>query len=223
MTSMGFSCTDKKNEKNRLDMVENQIRARGVRDPGVLSAMRRVPREIFVPLGSRKYAYDDAPISIGEGQTISQPYMVALMTECIELRGNEKVLEIGTGTGYQMAILLQLTPRVYSVERIPALAEKAKRNLASLSYKTINIKTGDGTCGWPEEAPFDAIIVTSGAPSVPESLKLQLAEGGRLVIPAGSRHNQTLYKVTKQDDCFALSEITPCVFVPLIGKYGWDE
>lgn len=218
-----FSRDDHNYELDRLDMIENQIMARGISDTNVLSAIGDIPREIFVPAESIKYAYKDGPIPIGKGQTISQPYMVALMTMCLELHENDKVLEIGTGSGYQMAVLLKITPHVYSIERLAELAQKARSNLFLLGHETVNIKISDGTCGWPEEAPFNGIIVTSGAPVVPETLKLQLAEGGRLVIPAGSRSTQTLYKLTRKGDQFNTEEITACVFVPLLGRYGWDE
>jgi protein-L-isoaspartate(D-aspartate) O-methyltransferase len=220
---MATNREDRKYLKKRIEMIEDQIKTKGITDLKVINAMSEIPREIFVPPELQQYAYQDGAISIGEGQTISQPYMVAIMTECLELGENDKVLEIGTGSGYQMAVLLKLTPNVYSIERLPGLFEKAVNNLKALGHNKINIKLGDGSEGWEEEAPFDAIIVTSGAPFVPEALKLQLAEGGRLVIPAGSRHIQTLYKLTKIDNSFHKEEIINCVFVPLIGKYGWDE
>jgi protein-L-isoaspartate(D-aspartate) O-methyltransferase len=220
---MGFFKQGNQYEQKRLNMIEDQLKARGIRSQKVLNAMMEIPREIFVPAKYRQDAYKDGPLPIGEGQTISQPYMVALMTECLNLQENDKVLEIGTGSGYQMSILLKTTPRVYSIEKLPELTKKAITTLKSLGYQDIHIKTDDGSCGWPEEAPFDGIIVTSGAPSVPETLKNQLAEGGCLVIPVGTRHIQTLYKLTRKGDHFSTEEITSCVFVPLIGKYGWEE
>lgn len=207
----------------RRRMVERQLVARGIHDKQVLDAMSRIPRENFVPSCYREDAYYDGPLQIGEGQTISQPYMVAIMTQSLCLKNNDKVLEIGTGSGYQTAILLHITPHVYSIERIPSLAEAATIRLRDLGYSTFSIKVGDGTCGWPEEAPFDAIIVTAAAPSIPLTLKQQLSDGGRLVIPVGSRYTQILYKITRSGDSFSVEEITPCVFVPLIGAYGWHN
>ncbi|RKY63699.1 MAG: protein-L-isoaspartate O-methyltransferase [Candidatus Latescibacterota bacterium] len=208
-------------ESLRLRMVERQIRARGVRDERVLEAMRKVPRHVFVPPDLVDEAYEDHPLSIGKGQTISQPYMVALMTEALELEGNEKVLEVGTGSGYQTAILAELAREVYSIERIPELAREAERRLEDLGYTNVHIKVGNGTLGWPEEAPFDAIMVTAGAPKVPGPLKAQLADGGRLVIPVGSEFHQILYRVKRQKDTFSEEALTSCVFVPLVGEEGW--
>lgn len=208
-------------ESLRLRMVERQIRARGVRDERVLEAMRKVPRHVFVPPDLVDEAYEDHPLSIGKGQTISQPYMVALMTEALELEGNEKVLEVGTGSGYQTAILAELAREVYSIERIPELARDAERRLEDLGYTNVHIKVGNGTLGWPEEAPFDAIMVTAGAPKVPGPLKAQLADGGRLVIPVGSEFHQILYRVKRQKDTFSEEALTSCVFVPLVGEEGW--
>ena len=204
-------------------MVEQQLKARGIEDKAVLTTMEKVPRELFVPHEYRESAYKDGPLPINEGQTISQPYMVALMTQCLQLQGHEKVLEIGTGSGYQMAVLLSITPNVYSIERLPALAQYAIDNLRSLGYENLHIKVGDGSCGWPEEQPFDAIIVTAGATDIPSVLKEQLADGGRLVIPVGPRYSQNLFRVTRQGDKFITEDFTACVFVPLIGKYGWKE
>lgn len=208
-------------ESLRLRMVERQIRARGVRDDKVLEAMKKVPRHLFVPRDLVEEAYEDHPLSIGKGQTISQPYMVALMTEALELEGDEKVLEVGTGSGYQTAILAELSREVYSIERIPELAWEAKRRLEDLGYSNVHIKVGNGTLGWPERAPFDAIIVTAGAPKVPEPLKAQLAEGGRLVIPVGSEFHQILYRIRRRGDKFSEEALTSCVFVLLIGEEGW--
>ena len=182
-----------------------------------------IPREVFVPEEYRIDAYKDGPLPIGAAQTISQPYMVALMTELLCLGPGDRVLEIGTGSGYQTAVLHAITPHVYSIERIPCLAQHAERILRSIGCETVVIRIGDGSLGWPEEAPFDAIMVTSGAPGIPETLKSQLAEGGRLVIPAGTRQSQTLYRVKRDCDDFTITEHSECVFVPLIGSYGWSE
>lgn len=209
--------------KERLAMVEEQIRRRGIRDPRVLEAFVQVPRHQFLGSEYQAEAYEDRPLPIGEGQTISQPYMVAIMSQSLELKGQERVLEIGTGSGYQTAILAELAHRVYTIERIPALTAKAEAVLAKLGYKNIFFRTGDGTRGWPEEAPFDGIIVTAGAPEIPRTLTSQLAEGGRLVIPTGPRYSQTLYKVTRQGNQFVEEDITGCVFVPLLGAFGWKE
>ena len=210
-------------EQERAFMVEHQLLARGIDDEAVLKAMKTVPREQFVPHEYRDSSYKDGPLPIGEGQTISQPYMVALMTQCLHLQGHEKVLEIGTGSGYQMAVLLYLTPSVYSIERLPSLAQYAADNLNSLGYKDLHIKVGDGSCGWPEEQPFDGIIVTAGAVDIPQVLKEQLADNGRLVIPVGPRYTQDLLRVTRRGNEFVTENFTACVFVPLIGKYGWKE
>lgn len=204
-------------------MVAEQLKARGISDPNVLAAMGTVPRELFVPEEYRGSTYKDGPLPIGDGQTISQPYMVALMTQCLALTGTERVLEIGTGSGYQMAVLLEITPRVYSIERLPGLAQRARENLTLLGQDTLHIRVGDGTCGWPDEAPFDGIIVTAGAQEIPAALREQLADGGRLVIPVGPRYSQTLYRVTRMGNRFNEEEFTTCVFVPLIGQYGWKD
>ena len=214
---------NKRWQHERTVMVEQQLKARGIDDTAVLAAMETVPRELFVPHEYRDSAYKDGPLPIGDGQTISQPYMVALMTQCLQLQGHEKVLEIGTGSGYQMAVLLAITPHVYSIERLPALAQYAVENLHSLGYKNLPVKVGDGSCGWPEEQPFDGIIVTAGATDIPIVLKEQLADGGRLVIPVGPRYSQDLFRVTRRGDQFVTEAFTACVFVPLIGKYGWKE
>jgi len=210
-------------EKMRRAMVEHQIRSRGIVDEAVLLAMNTIPREIFVPDRYRDDAYNDSPLPIGSGQTISQPYMVALMTACLDLTHQSKILEIGTGSGYQMAVLLQITPTVYSIERIPSLAESASATLRQIGFGQPLIKIGDGSYGWPEEAPFDGIVVTSAAPSIPEILKSQLADGGRLVIPVGTMHSQMLYKIVRSGSEFSCKEITPCVFVPLIGRHAWND
>ena len=204
-------------------MVEDQLRRRGISDARVLEAMGRVLRHLFVPRDYQDSAYDDRPLPIGEGQTISQPYMVAIMTQSLELKGRERVLEIGTGSGYQAAILAELARELYTVERIPSLTQSAREILQGQAYKNIFFRTADGSKGWPEEAPFDRIMVTAGAPEIPQIFKSQLAEGGRLVIPTGPRHTQTLYKLTRRGDQFIEEELTGCVFVPLVGDYGWEE
>lgn len=210
-------------EEQQDQMVNCQLVSRGIKDERVLEAMRKVPRHLFVPEKLRESVYHDGPLSIGEGQTISQPYMVALMTECLDLKGSEKVLEIGTGSGYQTAILAELTEQVYTIERVPILLEKAQQVLTHLGYTTIKFKGGDGTYGWCEESPFDGIIVTAAAPDISQVLVEQLNDGGVLVIPVGSRYSQSLYKVIKKGDKIEKEERTLCVFVPLIGKYGWKE
>ena len=206
----------------RENMVRTQLIPRGIRDPKVLAAMRKVPRHLFVEEALRSQAYGDFPLPIGEQQTISQPYIVAFMTEALELEGTEKVLEIGTGCGYQAAILAEIVPQVYSIERLPELAAKARRTLAALRYFNVKIKVGDGTLGWPEEAPFQAIIVTAAAPGIPRPLLDQLATGGRLVIPVGDRFSQTLDVVRKTPEGIKHDYRGGCRFVKLIGSYGWE-
>lgn len=202
-------------------MVEEQLIPRGISDRRVLEVMRKVPRHIFVPTVSLENAYGDYPIPVGSGQTISQPYMVALMTQCLELRGEEKVLEIGTGSGYQAAILAELAKEVYSVERHETLAKDAQDILGKFAYTNIKIKAGDGTEGWQEYAPFDGIIVTAGTPLIPPPLIEQLAEGGKLVVPVGGAFSQILILARKRGGEITQEEICGCTFVPLIGKYGW--
>lgn len=208
-------------EKARKEMVEYQIKARGINSPEVLKAMEKVPRHLFVPEDSQIYAYEDHPIGIGYGQTISQPYMVAIMTELLDLKSTDKVLEIGTGSGYQTAILAEIAEKVFTIERIEELANSAKERLDRLGYKNITVICGDGTLGYEKEAPYDAIIVTAGSPEVPETLKQQLKDGGRLVIPVGSTSLQVLLKITKRGDDFLTEKHTSCIFVPLIGEKGW--
>ena len=210
-------------ESDKKIMVEEQLIGRGIRDRRVLDAMGKVPRHLFVEEALRSRAYGDYPLPIGEKQTISQPYMVALMTESLELKGNEKVLEIGTGSGYQSAVLAELCEKVYSVERIKSLAVKARDRLDSLGYLNIAIKIFDGTYGWIEHAPYDAIIVTAGAPDIPKSLIDQLAVGGRMVIPIGDEFSQTLVKLEKGRDGITTTNICGCVFVKLVGNQGWKE
>ncbi len=210
-------------EGERLRMVEEQVVGRGVKDARVLAAMRKVPRHEFLPEAIRGVAYADQALPIGEGQTMSQPYMVALMTELLELKGPERVLEIGTGSGYQAAVLAELCEKVYSVERVKMLAAQARSVLDRLGYKNVAIKVYDGTYGWKEMAPFDAIIVTAGSPDVPSALVGQLREGGKLVIPVGERHSQQLVRMIKTAQGTVTEKSIPCIFVPLIGAHGWKE
>lgn len=206
----------------RWEMVERQLRARGLKDPRVLEAMRRVPREAFVPLAERTHAYEDEALPIGSGQTISQPFMVAAMAEALELDPGDRVLEIGTGSGYQAAVLAELADQVFSVERVSELADRARRILRDLGISNVHVREGDGTQGWPEEAPFDAILVTAAAPAVPPLLKEQLSpEGGRLVIPVGTRFEQTLERIVRRGDQEDVEHLVPCRFVPLRGAEGW--
>ena len=209
-------------EAAREQMVEDQLRARGIQDARVLAAMRTIPRHLFVDESMRRRAYDDSPLPIDASQTISQPYMVALMTETLELRGSEKVLEVGTGSGYQTAVLAELARRVCSVERLMPLAVQARRILEELGYTNAVVKMADGTYGWPDGAPFERIIVTAGAPVVPVPLFQQLAEGGRIVAPVGGPQSQVLHVVEKVDGRMRLSTDCGCTFVKLIGKYGWE-
>jgi protein-L-isoaspartate(D-aspartate) O-methyltransferase len=211
--------------KQRLRMVDSQIRSRGIRDPRLLKAMETIPRHLFVTEALRDRAYNDNPLPIDERQTISQPYIVALMTEALELRGNEKVLELGTGSGYQTSILAELAERVFSIERIASLASGARKLLDSLNYFNVAIRVGDGSYGWKEESPFDAIIVTAGAPNIPKTLVGQLAVGGKLLIPVGGRHSQVMMKVTRlSEDVNDLKkeDLGGCRFVDLIGDHGWE-
>jgi len=203
-------------------MVDQQIKARGVVDARVLAAVRQVPRHLFIPRHLWDQAYNDYPLPIGADQTISQPFIVALMTEILEIKETDRVLELGTGSGYQAAILAELAARVFSIDRMGDLASHAKAVLDSLGYKNVQIRVGDGTLGWPEEAPFDGIIVTAGAPKVPRPLTEQLALGGRLVIPVGDMFSQTLTCVRKTESGLKFEYHGGCRFVRLIGKYGWD-
>ena len=207
----------------RERMVEKDICPRGIKDQRVLDALLKVPRHLFVGDAHRMSAYEDHPLSIGEGQTISQPYIVALMTEALKLTGSETVLEIGTGSGYQTTILAELAARVYSIERIPSLTGRARKVMDSLGYNNVLVKLSDGTLGWDEYAPYDRILVTAGAPSVPEPLIDQLAPGGILVIPVGSNSLQELVRVTKDEDgSIREDRMGSCVFVRLVGKHGWE-
>jgi protein-L-isoaspartate(D-aspartate) O-methyltransferase len=210
-------------QAERLRMVKNQIKGRGVRDARVLRAMQDVPRHVFVPAERRHLAYADGPLPIGGGQTISQPYIVALMTELLELEGDEKVLEVGTGSGYQAAVLSRLAAQVYTLERIPELAEQARLRLSDLACTNVEVHVGDGSEGLLDHAPYDGILVTAAAPRVPEALKAQLADGGLLVLPVGGRAGQILERWRREGDSFHVERIAPVAFVPLIGSQGWDE
>lgn len=207
----------------RKNMIEEQLMPRGIRNQKVLEAFYKLERHKFVPVNLRNNAYADFPLPIGEGQTISQPYMVALMTECLDLTGQEKVLEIGTGSGYQAAILAELAREVYSIERFQALAKNAETVLKELGYTNIKVKVDDGTLGWPEVAPFDRIIITAATPKIPQPLIEQLKESGKLILPLGESFGQILTLVEKKKNKLLFQEICGCVFVPLVGKYGWGS
>jgi protein-L-isoaspartate(D-aspartate) O-methyltransferase len=204
-------------------MVKNQLIARGIKDERVLRAMGKIPRHLFIEEALTGEAYNDHPVPIGEKQTISQPYIVGLMTEALELTGAENTLEIGTGSGYQTAILAELSSRVYTVERIKSLFVNARRLLAQLGYDNILFKAFDGTLGWKEYAPFDAIIVAAGAPGIPEPLTEQLADNGRLIIPVGDRDSQELVKITRTGETLKRRSLGGCRFVNLIGAYSWPD
>jgi len=213
-------------KKQRSRMVETQIKSRGISDSRVLMAMETVPRHLFIDEGLIDQAYNDSPLPIGEKQTISQPYIVALMTQALELNGKERVLEIGTGSGYQTAILASLAERVFSIERIAPLAVKARKILDRLNYYNVALRVGDGSYGWKEEAPFDAIITTAAAPEIPQYLVEQLAVGGKLVVPIGGRDVQTLYKLTRlieNPQEIRKEDLGGCRFVSLIGESGWKK
>lgn len=207
--------------RQREEMVERQIRARGIRDERILNAMRFVPRHEFVPHAALARAYEDGPLSIGEGQTISQPFMVAAIAEAAQLNGTERVLEVGTGCGYQAAVLARLAKSVDTVEFIPALARGAEGRFVALGYTNIRVHVGDGSLGLPERAPFDAIVVTAAAPRIPPPLIEQLAEGGRLVIPVGTYQNQELLRARKTGSNLRQESLHYCRFVPLVGRHGW--
>jgi protein-L-isoaspartate(D-aspartate) O-methyltransferase len=202
-------------------MVEQQLVPRSIRDERVLAAMRKVPRHRFMPEFSRHNAYDDMAVPIGQDQTISQPYMVAVMTQLLKLSGTERVLEIGTGSGYQAAVLAELAAEVFTVERIPELAVSAAKTLADLDYRNVTVLTSDGTLGAPEYAPFDRILVTAAAPDIPQPLVDQLADGGILVAPVGERYSQVLVQAIKSGNTIHKNYETHCIFVPLLGRYGW--
>ena len=215
--------TDRDMRAERERMISGHLLARGIRDQAVIRAMREVPREAFVPPELARLAYEDGPLPIDEGQTISQPYIVAYMIEALELQGTERVLEIGTGSGYAAAVLSRCAAEVFTVERIASLAHQARARLQQLGYRNVTVLLGDGTLGWPEHAPYDAIVVTAGAPEVPAALLSQLAPGGGLVIPVGStQHLQSLVRVRRAGEgSFRHEELCPVRFVPLIGEQGW--
>lgn len=223
MLATGSGWQEARAARERERMVEDQLVQRGITDPRVLGAMRKLPRHRFVEEALRDRAYGDHPLPIGENQTISQPYIVAAMTQLLRLQGHEKVLEVGTGSGYQTAVLAECARRVCSVERVPALAMRARRILEELGYTNAVVKTADGSFGWFDEAPFDRILVGAGAPAVPAPLVQQLADGGRLVVPVGDAQSQTLHVVEKVGDQVRTSTDTSCVFVKLVGRYGWEN
>jgi protein-L-isoaspartate(D-aspartate) O-methyltransferase len=204
-------------------MVSEQLECRGIRDPRVLDAMRSVPRHLFVPPERQASAYEDRALPIGDGQTISQPYMVAIMTEVLSIAAGAHVLEIGTGSGYQAAILAVLAREVITIERRPSLAAAAGRRLTSLGFTNVTVVVADGSGGYPEAAPYDAVMATAGAPRVPASLRAQLAEGARLVVPVGSAFHQDLVVIERRGETFVESRGEGCVFVPLVGLEGWPE
>jgi protein-L-isoaspartate(D-aspartate) O-methyltransferase len=208
-------------EKDRARLIEH-LRSE-IDDKRVLRAMEHIPREMFIPRSSHQEAYEDRPLPIGQGQTISQPYIVALMTAALELKGTEKVLEIGTGSGYQAAILAELARLVVTVERLENLAHHAKETLHQLGYQNIEVHVAGPSIGWPEEAPYDAIIVTAAAPVVPPELLEQMSVGGRMVIPVGSRFEQQLIKIIRQQTSYQYENLGGCRFVPLIGQGAWQE
>jgi protein-L-isoaspartate(D-aspartate) O-methyltransferase len=210
-------------ETTRKQMVEHQLRRRGIKDPCVLAAMEKIPRHRFLPNPDDPGAYGDYPLPIGYGQTISQPYMVAIMTEALCLTGGERVLEIGTGSGYQAAILAELSREVYSVERFPSLAERARSILADLGYTNVTLVIGDGSLGHPQAGPYDRIIVTAACPQISHPWVEQLAEGGIILAPIGDRWGQTLTKAVKRGDKLDYQNLGGCVFVPLVGEHGWDD
>lgn len=211
-------------EKQRLRMVEDQIVGRGVKDQRVIEALKRIPRHLFTEEALQSRAYDDCPLPIGEKQTISQPYMVAAMSEALDLTGNESVLEVGTGSGYQTAVLCMLARIVYSIERIETFVQRAGKILSSLEIRNVVLKVGDGSLGWRSKAPFDRIMVTAGSPDVPQPLVDQLAPEGRLVIPVGDRGTQSLLRVRRlPDGNTKTEELGDCRFVDLQGAFGWPE
>ena len=212
-----------KYERQRDEMVRTQMEARGITDARVLAAFRKVPRHLFVSEALRDQAYGDFPLPIGEQQTISQPYIVAEMTQALELGPDDRVLEIGTGSGYQAAILSEIVFRVYTIERIRSLFMKSRKLFDQLRYHNILMKYSDGSLGWPDESPFDAIIVTAGAPEIPETLVNQLAIGGRMVIPVGDRYAQDLIKIYRDEAGFHRKNLGGCRFVKLVGEQGWRE
>ncbi len=210
-------------DQKRREMVDKQLKSRDITDPRVLKAMMEVPRHEFVPPELRDVAYTDNPLPIGHDQTISQPYIVALMTQELELSGDENVLEIGAGSGYQAAILSRLARTIYTVERVSSLAAHAESVLHKLCYMNVHVTVGDGTLGLEKHAPYDAIVVTAACYKVPEALKAQLKEGGRLVIPVGGKFGQVLVRITKEKGDIFERKICDCAFVPLVGKDGWEK
>ena len=204
-------------------MVSEQLQRRGILDPRVLRAVGKVPRHLFVDEALVGRAYGDHPLPIGDGQTISQPYMVALMTEALELHGHERVLEIGTGCGYQTAVLAEVCGKVFSVERLKSLADRATRRLDSLGYYNVLVRVADGSLGWKEEAPFDAILVAAAAPTIPQALVDQLAPKGRLIVPVGDVYTQSLRKGVREEAGMRWSDLGGCVFVKLVGQQGWPN
>lgn len=220
---MGEDGMDAQFAAARRLMVEEQLRARGIRDERVLKAMAEVPRHLFVPDKYQNLAYEDQPLPIGSGQTISQPYMVAIMVEALELKGDEVVLEVGTGSGYQAAILSLLARKVYSVEIIPELAEDARERLKQLGYENVEVVLGNGSLGWKKGGPYDAIVVAAAAPKVPESLIDQLKEGRSLVIPVGDYSLQNCVRVKKEEGKVRFEDLGACSFVPLVGEEGWKK
>ncbi|HHT9137538.1 MAG TPA: protein-L-isoaspartate(D-aspartate) O-methyltransferase [Candidatus Wunengus sp. YC60] len=218
---MGISQNTDKYAADRFHMVQYQLVSRGIHDERVLKIMSEVPRHMFIPELYRHAAYEDCPLPIGEGQTISQPFMVAIMTQCLELKGDEKVLEIGTGSGYQAAILSRLADHVYTIERHEALVLKAKIVLQEAGCNNVDVITGDGSLGLPDKAPFQGIIVTACAPHIPKNLIDQLEIDGRLVIPIGNPYNQVLHQIVKTGQGIKSQSILECAFVPLVGKEGW--
>jgi protein-L-isoaspartate(D-aspartate) O-methyltransferase len=210
-------------QKARDRMVETQVISRGISDSRVLEAMRKVPRHLFVDEALKEQAYSDFPLPIGEKQTISQPYIVALMTETLGLKGHEKILEVGTGSGYQTAILAELADRVFSIERFPGLAYRANQILQKQGYQNIIIRVADGSLGWPDEAPFDGVMATAGTPQIPQPLIDQLGMGGRLVLPVGDRLSQELIMVERVPEGIKKTNLGGVRFVDLVGKWGWEE
>lgn len=204
-------------------MVEEQLKPGGVKDPRVLEVMGRIPRHRFVEKGLEDQSYLDRPLKIGSGQTISQPLIVGMMTQALGLTGREKVLEVGTGSGYQAAILAELAKNVYTIERLRALSVGARKILYRLGYNNVEFKIGDGTLGWPEEAPFDAIVVTASGPEVPPALKEQMADGSRMVIPVGAYELQKLCLITRRKEEWIMEVLSECRFVKLVGKEGWED
>lgn len=226
MRRVSAKTTEKDYAAQRHRMVKGQLSGRGIADPRLLSAMEKIPRHLFVPASQTTRAYDDGPLPIGSGQTISQPYMVARMSELLGLDQTSRVLEIGTGSGYQTAVLAELAGNVYTVERLPELGEAARALLLKLGYTNVQFVTGDGSLGYPEEAPYDAILVTAAAPHVPRTLKTQLRPGGRMVLPITAGPNQELMLLERPDDSSGdcrETKILACVFVPLIGEEGYPQ